>query len=94
MKGSSDSDEDKKSNDNKHKNHEKIKKHKKEQDKISPKKESNKLIKKKNHSRKNTVYEFNRNSILIKSPKKTSPGKSRKDSERKIKDKNKIIENE
>jgi CTD small phosphatase-like protein 2 len=92
MKGSSDSDEDKKSD--KHKNHEKNKKHKKEQDKISPKKESNKLIKKKNTSRKNAVYEFNRNSIYIKSPKKTSPGKSRKDSERKIKDKNKIIENE
>ena len=94
MKGSSDSEEDKKSNNHKHKNPEKIKKHKKEQDKISPKKESNKLLKKKNHSRKNTVYEFNRNIMYIKSPKKTSPGKSRKDSERKLKDKNKIIENE
>ena len=94
MKGSSDSDEDKKSDNNKPKNHEKIKKHKKEQDKISPKKESNKLIKKKNQSIKNAVYEFNRNNMYIKSPKKTSPGKSRKDSERKIKDKNKITENE
>ena len=90
MKGSSDSDEDKKSNNNnKHKNHDKIKKHKKEQDKISPKKETNKIIKKKNH-----IYEFNRNNMYIKSPKKTSPGKSRKDSERKIKDKNKILEDE
>jgi hypothetical protein len=94
MKGSSDSEEDKKSDNNKHKNPEKIKKHKKEQDKISPKKEANKLIKKKYQSRKDTVNEFNRNNMFIKSPKKTSPGKSRKDSERKIKDKNKIIENE
>ena len=57
-KGSSDSDEDKKSINNKHKNHEKIKKHKREQDKISPKKDSNKIIKKKYHSRKNTGNDF------------------------------------
>ena len=49
---------------------------------------------KKLKSIKNAVYEFNRNNMYIKSPKKTSPGKSRKDSERKIKDKNKITENE
>ena len=94
MKGSSDSEEDKKSINNKHKNHEKIKKHKKEQDKISPKKDSNKLLKKKYHSRKNTGYEFYRNNIDIKSPKKTSPEKSHKESERKIKDKNRIFSNQ
>ena len=91
MKGSSDSDEDKKSINNKHKNHEKIKKHKKEQDKISPKKDSNKIIKKKYHSRKNTGYDFYRNNIEINLPKKTSPEKSHKNSGRKIKDKNKIF---
>ena len=90
-KGSSDSDEDKKSINNKHKNHEKIKKHKKEQDKISPKKDSNKIIKKKYHSRKNTGYDFYRNNIEINLPKKTSPEKSHKNSGRKIKDKNKIF---
>ena len=94
MKGSSDSDEDKKSNNNKRKNKEKNKKHKKEQDKISPKKDSNKILKKKNRSRKNTGYEFYRNDIDIKSPKKTSPHKSHKESERKIKDKNKISSNQ
>ena len=91
MKGSSDSDEDKKSINNKHKNHEKIKKHKKEQDKISPKKDSNKIIKKKYHSRKNTGNDFYRNNIEINLPKKTSPEKSHKNSGRKIKDKNKIF---
>ena len=90
-KGSSDSDEDKKSINNKHKNHEKIKKHKKEQDKISPKKDSNKIIKKKYHSRKNTGNDFYRNNIEINLPKKTSPEKSHKNSGRKIKDKNKIF---
>jgi hypothetical protein len=69
-KGSSDSDEDKKSINNKHKNHEKIKKHKKEQDKISPKKDSNKIIKKKYHSRKNTGNDFYRNNIEINLTKK------------------------
>ena len=92
-KGSSDSDEDKKSINNKHKNHEKIKKHKKEQDKISPKKDSNKIIKKKYHSRKNTGYDFYRNNIEINLPKKTSPEKSHKNSGRKIKDKNNIYNN-
>lgn len=87
IKGSSDSDEDKKSNNNRRKNHEKTKKHKKEQDRISPKKENNKSIKKKFHSRKNTAYEFYRNNIDIKSPKKTSPVKSHKETERRIKDK-------
>ena len=91
MKGSSDSDEDKKSINNKHKNHEKIKKHKREQDKISPKKDSNKIIKKKYHSRKNTGNDFYRNNIEINLPKKTSPEKSHKNSGRKIKDKNKIF---
>ena len=90
-KGSSDSDEDKKSINNKHKNHEKIKKHKREQDKISPKKDSNKIIKKKYHSRKNTGNDFYRNNIEINLPKKTSPEKSHKNSGRKIKDKNKIF---
>ena len=90
-KGSSDSDEDKKSINNKHKNHEKIKKRKKEQDKISPKKDSNKIIKKKYHSRKNTGNDFYRNNIEINLPKKTSPEKSHKNSGRKIKDKNKIF---
>ena len=91
MKGSSDSDEDKKSINNKHKNHEKIKKHKKEQDKISPKKDSNKIIKKKYHSRKNTGNDFYRNNIEINLTKKNSPEKSHKDSGRKIKNKNKIF---
>jgi hypothetical protein len=94
MKGSSDSDEDKKSINNKNKNHEKIKKHKKEQDKISPKKDSNKLIKKKFHSRKNTGYEFYRDNIDIKTSKKTSPEKSHKDSGRKLKDKNRKFSNQ
>ena len=91
MKGSSDSDEDKKSINNKHKNHEKIKKHKREQDKISPKKDSNKIIKKKYHSRKNTGNDFYRNNIEINLTKKNSPEKSHKDSGRKIKNKNKIF---
>ena len=66
FKGSSDSDEDKKSIDNKHKIHDKTKKSKKDKDKdkdkFRPRKDryfSTKLIKKKN--RKYTVNELNRN---------------------------------
>ena len=91
FKGSSDSDEEKKSLDNnKPKNQEKAKKHKKEQDKMSPKKEryySTKLIKKKN--RKFTVNELNRNNMNIRSPKKTSPGRTFRNSGKKNNDKNK-----
>ena len=98
FKGSSDSDEDKKSIDNKHKIHDKTKKSKKDKDKdkdkdkFRPRKDryfSTKLIKKKN--RKYTVNELNRNNIdfNIKSPKKTSPEKSVKYSTKKNYDKNK-----
>ena len=91
FKGSSDSDEEKKSLDNnKPKNQEKAKRHKKEQDRMSPKKEryySTKLIKIKN--RKFTVNDLNRNNMNIKSPKKTSPGKTFRNSGKKINDKNK-----
>ena len=88
----SDSDEDKKSIDNKNKNHDKAKKSKKGKDKIRSRKYryfSTKLIKKKN--RKYTVNEFNRKNmdINIKSPKKTSPGKHIKYSSKKKFDKNK-----
>ena len=94
-KGSSDSEEDKKSIDNKHKNNEKTKKHKKELDKKSQKRErheSTKLLKKRNN-RKYTDNEFNRINLNIKSPKKTSRGKSHKGSRNKNKDKNKIFSN-
>ena len=90
FKGSSDSDEDKKSIDNKHKNHDKTKKNKKEKDKnkIVPKKEryySTKIIKKKNI--KFTGNELNRNNMELKSPKKTSREKANRNSNKKINDK-------
>ena len=97
FKGSSDSEEDKKSLDNKPKNHDKTKKHKKEDDKLSPKKRkyySTKLLKVlKRKNRKYTV-ELNSNHMQIKSPKKTSPGKTRRHSAKKVNDKNKKFINE
>jgi hypothetical protein len=95
FKGSSDSEEDKKSPDNKTK----TKKHKKEHDKYSPKKENRyystkvlKVLKRKN--RKFTVSDLNRNDMEIKSPKKTSPGKIGRHSAKKVYDKNKKFINE
>ena len=95
FKGSSDSEEDKKSPDNKTK----TKKHKKEHDKYSPKKENRyystkvlKVLKRKN--RKFTVSDLNRNDMEIKSPKKTSPGKIGRHSAKKVNDKNKKFINE
>ena len=97
FKGSSDSEEDKKSLDNKPKNHDKTKKHKKEDDKLSPKKRkyySTKLLKVlKRKNRKYTV-ELYSNYMEMKSPKKTSPGKTRRHSAKKVNDKNKKFINE
>ena len=84
FKGSSDSEEDKKSN----KNPDKSKKNKKDKDKLRFRKDryfSTKIIKKKN--RKFTVNDINRNNMNIKSPKKTSPGKTHKNSIKKNNDK-------
>ena len=101
FKGSSDSDEDKKSIDNKRKNQDKTKKKKtetekdKDKDKIIMSKNryfSTKLIKKK--TRKYINNELNRNNTNIKSPKKTSPCKTYKNSGKKINDKNKKYLNE
>ena len=97
FKGSSESEEDKKSVDNKHKNRDKAKKKKteKEKDKIIMNKNryfSTKFIKKKTNKYVNK--EFNRNNTNIKSPKKTSPCKTYKNSGKKINDKNKKYINE
>ena len=98
FKGSSDSEEDKKSIDNKHKNHDKTKKNKKEKDKdkMRPRKDryfSTKLIKKKNRKYTANENELNRNNMNIKSPKKTSPEKMFRNSGKKN-DKNKKFINE
>ena len=85
FKGSSDSDEDQKSIDNKHKNLDKPKKNKKEKDKLRAKKEryfSTKQIKKK--IRKYTANELNRNEFNIKSAKIASPVKTHRNSGKKI----------
>ena len=97
FKDSSESDEDKKSIDNKHKNHDKTKKKKteREKDKIIINKNryfSTKLIKKK--TRKYTSNELDRNNTNIKSPKKISPCKTFKNSGKKINDKNRKYLNE
>ena len=93
FKGISDSEEDKKTIDNKHKNHDKVKKSKKdkdkEKDKIRPGKYfSTKLIKKK--IRKFTANELNRNNMELKSPKRTSVEKVYRNSGKKN-DKNKKL---
>ena len=97
FKGSSDSEEDKKTIDNKHKNHDKIKKNKKEKEKDKDKEKdknrpgkyfSTKLIKKK--IRKFTANELNRNNMNLKSPKKTSVEKAFRNSGKKN-DKNKKL---
>ena len=95
FKGSSDSEEDKKTIDNKHKNHDKIKKNKKEKDKEKEKDKnrpgkyfSTKLIKKK--IRKFTANELNRNNMNLRSPKRTSVEKAFRNSCKKN-DKNKQI---
>ena len=89
FKGSSDSEEDKKSTDNKHKNQDKTKKSKKRlrKDRYF----STKLIK--NKARKYINNELNKN-MNIKSPKKTSPGKTFRNSAKKINEKNKKFINE
>ena len=103
FKGSSESDEDKKSIDNKRKNRDKAKKKKTEKEKDKDKDKdkiimtknryfSTKLIKKK--TRKYTTNELDRNNTNIKSPKKTSPCKTYKNSGKKINDKNKKYLNE
>ena len=99
FKGSSDSEEDKKSIDNKHKNHDKTKKNKKEKDKdkMRPRKDryfSTKLIKKKNRKYTANENELNRNNMNIKSPKKTSPENMFRNSGKKNNDKNKKFINE
>ena len=96
FKGSSDSEDDKKSTDNKQKNLDKTKKNKKDKDKdkIRLRKErffSTKLIK--NKRRKYTTNELNRN-FNIKSPKKSSPGKTIRNSGKKNNDKNKKFLND
>ena len=96
FKGSSDSEDDKKSTDNKQKNLDKTKKNKKDKDKdkIRLRKErffSTKLIK--NKRRKYTTNDLKRN-FNIKSPKKSSPGKTIRNSGKKNNDKNKKFLND
>ena len=97
FKGSSDSEEDKKSTENKHKNHDKTKKSKKDKEKykIRLRKDryfSTKLIK--NKTRKYTTNELKWNINIKSSPKKTSPGKTYRNSGKKVNEKNKKFINE